>query len=241
MPARRSLPLAAAAATAVTLAAFPQVASAAPAPAHGHVHPHHASVRSALDDPPVDAKVTTSITGLPDSFTAGDDPTPLTVTYTNTGTTSYALSALTLDVYDLDAAPAKVTPTAFTVSFTYPGGTATSPAAGDCAQQTPTDNTYTQVSCYLDPGDDAAVALAPGASVSVQVNLSFAATFTTQDAQLGASAVLYATDDDNAPEVDGADYSSAEFSVDADNGTAAHPLLPAARGRLAVPLPGLTG
>lgn len=238
MAPRRSLTIAAAAATAITLAGVPSMAFAAGASASPHkVHPH--SVKGAMDDPPTDAKVTTTVTGLPTEITAGAAATPLTVTYTNTGTTNYAVSALSFGVINGDGA-GKIAPADFTVNFTYPGGASSTPAAGDCAQDTTTDTTYSEVTCYLDPGEDLDTTLAPNASIAVQVNLSFRAGYTADVADIDASAVLYATDDANAPEVDGAASAATDFSVVGDSATVAAPnWTPAILGQAGIPLPAL--
>ncbi len=219
---RKIRALALAATGALCVAALPGIASAATAPraATGQPGMHRTlpqqsagvDAKATLVDPPVDTNVTATIGNVPVSFTAGDSPTALTVTYTNKGTTSYPISALYVDVIFNGATPV-VGPTDFTISYQYPNGGVSSPAAGDCAQQQ-TDNSYSDVSCYLDAGTVDTI-LDPGTSVTVQVNLGFAAGVTADDAQIAVTPALFTSETDPNTEVDGPATESASFTVDA--------------------------
>ncbi len=218
---RRSLTIFAAAATAASVVAIPGVAVAAPAShgpaAHaaghhllaGHArHARHHAVkhgRAALADPPVDANVSAQVSNLPAEIAAGQ-PTTFTVTYVNNGDTDYPASALALDVVDADQGG--VTPADFTLAYQYNGQAA---AWGACEQEA-TDDGTSDVSCYLDPGEQANSEIPAGSAVTVQVTVTFTANYSTDDAQITATPVVY-TDEGATQEVDGTASDSSEFAV----------------------------
>jgi hypothetical protein len=224
---RRSLAVVATTASALSLAAIPGVAFAGSVPAGAAARPaatHHATGhvlrpvtrhavrhaarhgKAAPSDATIDNTVTAQITGLPDSIQAGS-PTTFSVTYTNTGSTDYPVSGLALDVVDA-AQGSALTPASFTMSYQYRGLAA---SWASCEQEQ-TDDGSGDVSCYLDPGDSANSELAPNTAVTVQVQLTFAATYQADDAAVSATPVLYA-DENGEQEVDGASTDSNPFEV----------------------------
>lgn len=225
---RRSLAVAATTVTALSLAVIPGVAFAGQIPAGGAaarsaVAPHssqHAlrpvtrhAVRHAARhgqaarfDSPIDSAVSAQISALPDGVPAGQ-ATTFSVTYTNNGNTDYPVSGLALDVLDA-AQGSALTPASFTLAYQYRGLA----ASWATCEQEQTDDGSGDVSCYLDPGDTANSQLAPRTAITVQVQLTFAATYQSTDAALSATPVLY-TDENGEQEVDGASADSNGFEV----------------------------